>query len=219
MYRDTRTRLTALFGQLSEAELEATVPATPAWTVADIARHLAGVADDVVNGRIEGAATDPWTDAQVQARRHRPVPDVLAEWGERAVPLEESIDAFGPAGYRLVIDCVTHEQDVRGAVGRPGGRDTTAAAWSLQQLVFGAGRAISRAGLPPLRIRSATDEWLLGGDAEPVATLEAEPYELLRALIGRRSRAQLRAYRWDGDPEPYLDVLPVFPAAATDIVE
>ena len=219
MYAATRARLSDLFRTLSLEQLEAVVPSTPSWTVLDVARHLAGVADDIGAGRIEGAATDPWTAAQVEARKEASLDEVLSEWDAKAPIVEKLLDEAGPAAYRLVIDVVTHEQDVRGAVGLPGGRDEPSADWSLQQLVGGVDYATRRAGVGPLRIRGGTDEWIVGGEGEPVATVTAPAYELLRALIGRRSVGQIRAYEWEGDAEPFVELLPIFPAAATDITE
>ncbi len=43
------------------------------------------------------------------------------------------------------------------------------------------------------------------GEGAPTATLTLEPFEALRALTGRRSPDQMRAYQWDGDPEPWMD--------------
>lgn len=53
---------------------------------------------------------------------------------------------------------------------------------------------------------------LLGGDlpdtsdVAPAGSLKIEPFELMRALTGRRSADQIRAYDWSVDPEPYLPV-------------
>jgi hypothetical protein len=49
-----------------------------------------------------------------------------------------------------------------------------------------------------------------GGEGEPVRELRADPYELFRGLLSRRSRAQMRAWDWAGDPGPYLESLPAF---------
>lgn len=219
MYAATRLRLTGLFASLTPAELDTIVPSTPAWTVLDVARHLAGVADDVSAGRTEGAATEPWTAAQVAARAHKGVDEVLAEWTATGPAIEDLLERAGEPAHRLVIDVVTHEHDVRGALAKPGGRDEPAADWVLQRLVGSADAAIRRAGVAPLRIRAGTDEWIVGGEGEPAATLRAAPYEVWRALIGRRSRQQIRNYDWTGDAAPYVELLPVFPAAELDIVE
>lgn len=218
-YRETRERFTELLRSLSPDQLATPVPATPLWTVLDVARHLAGVCDDVISGRLEGAATDPWTERQVAARHDATVDDVIAEWDEKGPQMEGIFDAAGTAAFRLVIDAVTHEQDVRGALGLDGARDTAAAEWSLQQLVANVDRQIKKAGAPPLRITSGVDEWLVGGDGEPAATLDADRYELLRALIGRRSVRQMEAYGWTGDAARYVSLLPVFPPSPGDIVE
>ena len=224
MYADTRERLVELFASLTEEQLRHTVPATPAWTVKDVAAHLAGVADDVSAGRVEGAATDPWTAKQVEARRDTPLPEILAEWREKGPRVDGLFEVAGPGAFRLVIDAVTHEQDVRGALGLPGGRDTRAAAWSLQQLLGAVDGRVRSKHLPPLRVAAGDDEWILGtkegsDPAVPAATLRATHFELLRGLIGRRSVAQLRAYAWEGDAEPYIPLLAVFPPAQHDIAE
>lgn len=218
-YASTRRRLSALLGSLDEGELATRVPATPAWTVLDVARHLAGVAADVAEGRVEGAASDPWTAVQVRDRQERDLDEVLAEWEATAARVESLVEAGGRATFAIVIDAVTHEHDVRGAVGRPGARDEPAADWALQQLVAGVDASLRRRGSPPLRVRAGADEWRLGGEAEPAATLSAPPFELLRALIGRRSLAQLRAYGWEGDADAFVERLSVFPPTPDDIVE
>ena len=35
------------------------------WTVKDVVAHLCGACEDILAGRLEGVATDPWTEAQV----------------------------------------------------------------------------------------------------------------------------------------------------------
>jgi hypothetical protein len=60
--------------------------------------------------------------------------------------------------------------------------------------------------------------WAFGTGA-PAATLRASDFELLRAFMGRRSRAQLLALGWDADAGPYVDHLHVFGPAAADVVE
>jgi hypothetical protein len=56
--------------------------------------------------------------------------------------------------------------------------------------------------LPTLRIRAGTREWTIG-DGEPAATVTADPFELARAASGRRSWDQVRAFEWEGNPEPF----------------
>ena len=44
-------------------------------------------------------------------------------------------------------------------------------------------------------------------------------YEAFRWRMGRRSRGQLAALDWSGDPAPVLDHLVVFGPAGADIIE
>jgi hypothetical protein len=77
---------------------------------------------------------------------------------------------------------------------------------------------IQQAHLPSLRLRRDDGERVLGG-GEPAATVTASSFELVRALSGRRSESQIRAYTWDGDPGPYLPIFSMFPLPGQDIVE
>src|SRR5437879_4414783 len=74
--------------------------------------------------------------------------------------------------------------------------------------------------LPALALRAGDSEWVADG-AGPVVSVSTDPFELLRALTGRRSTSQLRRLKWDGDPEPYLPAFEwgPFHVPAADIVE
>ncbi|MDQ1373773.1 MAG: hypothetical protein QOJ09_1111, partial [Actinomycetota bacterium] len=173
---------------------------------------------DVLEGRLDGAATPPWTAAQVEARRGRSLDEVLAEWDERAPAIEALLAGAGIAVNALVADVVTHEQDIRNAVGRPGARDSDGMDAALQIFTGALDARLRELGRPAVRIEAGNQEWMLG-DGDPAASLTTDAYDLTRALIGRRSRAQIAAMAWDGDPEPYIDILTVFPMAETDLAE
>jgi hypothetical protein len=49
--------------------------------------------------------------------------------------------------------------------------------------------------------------------------VEASRFELLRAMTGRRSLDQMRAYGWEGAPSPERLVLPIFTPRADALVE
>ena len=68
-YVELRERVVRLLRSLPEDADEIVVPHCPLWTVAELASHIMGVNDDIVNSRLEGVATDEWTQAQVE--RHR----------------------------------------------------------------------------------------------------------------------------------------------------
>src|SRR5262245_55864456 len=91
-----RTELTARLRELGpDAVADLPVAACPQWTVKNTISHLAGVAADVLAGNLEGVATDPWTAAQVDARRERSLADILDEWEADDPQVEAMSDAFG----------------------------------------------------------------------------------------------------------------------------
>jgi uncharacterized protein (TIGR03083 family) len=213
LYRAARERITALVSSVPEVDHDRPVPATPAWTVHDVVAHLTGIVDDALHGRMEGAPGEAWTARQVEAGRGVPVADLLDAWGTRAPALEARPELPVP----LLADVLTHEHDLRGALGRPGARDEPALRWATGVLTEGfLGRA-TLAGLPPVRVVAPPRSW---GPAEAGVVLETDAFELFRAMFGRRSTAQLRALGWaGGDPGPYLEHLVIFTPAGADLVE
>jgi uncharacterized protein (TIGR03083 family) len=171
-------------------------PATPEWSVHDVVAHLVGVSDDVVNGRLDGVATDPWTAAQVDARRDASIDDMLSEWDEKGPPFETMLASVPTeiAGQAL-FDAMTHEQDIRHALRRPGGRDADAVdlAWEWIAVVRTQGEA------PAIRVVTDRGAELIG-TGEPIATVEAPRFEILRAFTGRRSAKEIEAYGWTPPP-------------------
>lgn len=196
-YAALRQRVNELVADVSDRWND-TVPACPEWRVHDVVSHLSGVVDDVLGGRLEGAGSDPWTAVHVDTRRERALPEVLEEWNGRSPELEAVLDSFGPAGHQLVMDAVTHEQDLRGALGVAGTRDSDAVALGLGWLVTtfqGAGGRLSV---------TATDlgrSWPVEG---AVASVSGPAFELLRAMSGRRTEAEIRALDWEGDVDAVL---------------
>ena len=74
-YGELRLRVTELVRSADPAALDALAQATPEWRVRDILAHMSGVNTDIVNGNLNGVASDEWTDAQVATRREWPVDD------------------------------------------------------------------------------------------------------------------------------------------------
>src|SRR5262249_7156862 len=168
------------------------------------------------------------TAVQVARYKGRPMTQTLAGWTAGAPRFEEVISAFDipPA----VIDVASHEQDIRGALGHPGARDCPAvqqmAAWLLQGLRTPVPVRVTvedaefQAG--PVGGGRAAAEPLPGagrGRDEPVLGLRTTRFEAFRWRMGRRSRDQLAALDWSGDPAPVLDHLVVFGPARADIIE
>ncbi len=211
LYRDTRERLTALVAGLDGEALTTPVPACPGWQVQDVVAHLAAVVEDALAGRLTGPPSEEETAVQVARYKGRPMTRTLAGWTAGAPQFEEVISAFDipPA----VIDVASHEQDIRGALGRPGARDCPA----VQQM---AGWLLQRLRTPvPVRVTVEDAEFRAGPDGEPVLGLRTTRFEAFRWRMGRRSRDQLAALDWSGDPAPVLDHLVVFGPARSHIAE
>lgn len=208
LYSAGRDRVVALAGADSSG---VTVPACPLWTVRDLVTHLVGVASDVTSGRMEGAATPAWTEAQLAARAGNSIADSVAEWRSLQGAVDEVMEGGSRLGFIMVADVTTHELDLRGALGDRGGRDSDAVGLLAGGFAQGLGSRLTDAELPALRLAAGEGEWV-AGEGEPAATLTTPSYfELLRALTGRRTAQEIRGYDWEGDPTPWIATLSIFP--------
>jgi uncharacterized protein (TIGR03083 family) len=151
--------------------------------------------------------------------------EILADWEADVPAMLEALRGQRPfplpypgQDYVAVVDLAMHAQDVRNLVGRPGDRDSAGVAVALPTFGFVLGQRITEVGLPALELRYDGKSRVYG-EGEPGASITASRYELTRALANRRSTAQIRAYDWTGDPEPYLPIIPAYNARDDDIVE
>jgi uncharacterized protein (TIGR03083 family) len=218
-YYELRTDVIAL-ARARPDDLEATAPATPEWRVRDVLAHLGGVCDDVVHGNLAEVGTNPWTATQVEKRRDWTVDEILAEWEQHGGAVDELIDQAPPGLFgQLLFDAWTHEQDIRGGLRAPGGRDSMAAARSYEWATEALEGRDRGEGRPELSLVTEKTVCVVGSGA-PSVTVRAEQFELLRAMTGRRSTAQVRAYAWDGRPDPErLLLAPFFHPPVDDLVE
>ncbi|TMK89556.1 MAG: hypothetical protein E6G57_00720 [Actinobacteria bacterium] len=235
IYETARLRLIELVERFDggpEVAGATPVPACPGWTVRDVLAHVTALYGDVVSGNLAGAGTDEWTAAQLDRYRDTPLPALLDEFRRVGPLLAAMLDDFpGRYGNQVVGDLTVHEHDVRGALRRPGARDSLAVAVATEFLIEGiVGERTWIVGTDePATGDSATAiaNALASGErhqcrgAAPAGTLTAEPFALFRALTGRRSTAQIRAFDWSVDPAPYLMLFSLWPFAAreTDLVE
>ncbi len=211
LYGQTQARVVALVRGLDEGQLEAPVPTCPGWCVADVVAHLTAISEDVLEGRLSGPPTDEQARAQVERFRGRPLPEVLARWEELGPGLGEAIDAFEV--WPAVLDVASHEHDIRGALGRPGARDS-------QVVRLGSDRLLTlMRPTVALRVVVEDETYALGPQGPRPIVLRTGRFEALRWRMGRRSRAQLTSLDWTGDPAPVLDHLAVFGPSPADITE
>ena len=96
--------------------------------------------------------------ARTHGRRHssrrgtgRPCDELLEEWEREAPAFEQILPVIKPP--RPLYDVVVHEQDMRGAVGLPGGRDSEGVTLLYGVALGRLTEAFDEAGLPALSSR------------------------------------------------------------------
>jgi uncharacterized protein (TIGR03083 family) len=217
-YRGVRDRVRTLVTDATDEQLDEITPAAPEWRTRDVLAHLVGVTADVLAGNLEGVTTDAWTAAQVEPRRDRPLADLLAEWDANALQVEPQIASWGAVAGQFVGDAVTHEHDIRGALGRPGARDSGALAIGYEWMGAILGDVRDQAGAGALTVESEAGTHTFGS-GEPSARCRTTRFELVRAATGRRSLGQMEAWDWDGDARVELLVIPIFTPRPDPLVE
>lgn len=194
-------RVIDLVEPLAADEAARRVPACPDWTVRDLLAHMIGLDADALAGDEPDDHNSTWTQRQVDARSERDVAALVEEWRRLTAPVHRYISDTDP---RPLGDIVIHEQDLRSALGAPGARDTDGLAAIRDQMAGRFAGAVEAAGLAPAVL--AGGNWTFATHhGTPGIRLEADPFDLARALTSRRSADQLRSWVVEGDIEPYLD--------------
>jgi uncharacterized protein (TIGR03083 family) len=190
-------RVIELVAPLAAEQAQLRVPSCPDWTVRDLFSHMVGLGSDVVAGDEPDDHNEAWTARQVAQRRDHDIAALVAEWEATAAPLVEWMRVHGP---RPLGDVIIHEQDLRGALGVPGGQYSVGVAIIRDRFA-----ARFSAALPGgASVALSGDHWTWGDPATAGTVLQASDFDLARALVTRRSAAQLRAWTVRGDVEPYL---------------
>jgi len=202
-YHVTRRRVAELVNALDDADLERTVPACPAWDVHDLLAHMSGIPDELAAGRYPTGDTQVWLDGIIDDRKDVAVDDLLARWEATEGRIDTLID--GGAG-QMLADVVSHEHDLRAAVGRPGARGVAEVRAVVQIELELLKPAMEEAGLGALVVDSGEVQWA-SHFAKPACTLRVDPWEAIRLLQSRRTADELRATPCTGDLEPYIAVI------------
>lgn len=218
IYRALRGRVCDLVREADGEQLERLAPAAPEWRVRDLVAHLSGITADINAGNLDGVATDAWTARQVDTRREWSVEQLLDEWDTEAAKVEAVMSSLPDVAMgQMTMDAATHEHDIRGALERPGGRDSDAVVvgfdWGVRALAGPVDAADAT-----LRLDTDAGTKTVGSGARQIEVHIAR-FELLRAMTGRRSLDQLRAFDWEGEAAPELLVLGLFTARPTPLVE
>ncbi|MCP5035057.1 MAG: hypothetical protein GY939_24905 [Actinomycetia bacterium] len=208
LYAQTRDRFIGLARSLDPDQATQQVPLTPEWRITDVAAHLCGINSDIITGRLDDLGSDAWTARQVSERAGHTIDQICEEWSGHASAMDTLFIDNPYLATRLIGDLIVHLHDVEHALGRPiDGSDEatlTAAHRHIPQLKE---RVLDRIGA---RIRVELIDGRdapLGADegAEPTLVLRASAYDFVRSVTGRRSRGQVEALNWTGDPTSVLD--------------
>ena len=209
-------RVIGLVGSLTAQEAAVKVPACPDWTVRDLLSHMVGLDADVLDGDEPDDHNADWTQAQVAARTERDVPALIDEWTSLTEPLRAWMAEHST---RPLGDVLIHEQDLRGAL-RVAGAQDTAGLQSLREKFAGQlGDAVTE--LPPMALIGDGWTWASRGEVDDAeVALRASDFDLTRALMSRRSAAQLRAWTERGDIAPFVSAFELLgPLPEDDLTE
>ena len=190
-YTELRARVTEMMQSLTLEQAQAIVPHCPQWTVKDCFAHMVGIPEDVINGQMEGVASEAWTNRQVLRHAQDSVADLLAVWESNAAVFAKILPNIPqPVISQFMFDQTTHEHDIRRAVSQPGFRDTLAVA------------------VAEGFIRNS-----LAQQSDPaiaqLANHKLTGFEYLRSLSGRRSRSQISKNGFDIETvEAFIRTMP-----------
>ncbi len=157
--------------------------------------HVAGVPDDGLAGRTDGAATEPWTASQVERNAGFTVDELLERWEGQYEVFGAALEAIGED--RPPYDCHSHEHDIRHALGRPGNRDSAIIADAVRSMLAGFADV-------PVSIDVTLDDGVTvrtgRRDADSSVRLSTTRFEIFRSVLGRRTPDQVRELDWTGEP-------------------
>jgi uncharacterized protein (TIGR03083 family) len=218
-FSELRARCMAVGRSITEEQAAVMSPSCPEWSVKDLFAHMVGVAVDIIDGNVDGAATVPWADAQVERRRNDSLATILDEWEGTTDEIDAFITSMGtqiPAPF--FIDAWTHEWDVLQALGQSAEPDLTLARYGRDAIVLRVQQKAAEAGNEAVRLvvedGNQTTEATLG-DGEPFETIAMSLFEFMRVTMGRRSRSQIEALGPGADP----DVLVIWTPSEHDIAD
>ena len=196
-----RTRTIGVLRAAGEERAAQIVPTCPDWTAKELACHMYGTCDDLLNGRLEGIGSEAWSQAQVDRHSGKPLDELLDEWAASGDAFDAMVPHIPrPGNYQLVMDMATHEHDIRLAVGSPGAQDDPSLAIGSAYM---------------LRNIAKMDADL----AEQIQGSGLTDFECLRSLTGRRSVAQLEASGIDAEGLARFLAASPMTIVETDLVE
>lgn len=206
-YAAVRDHFVGVVRSLDAASLDTIVPMCPAWTVRDVAAHVCGLNADLTSGVEGGLGTDERTAHQVATRSAATIDEICDEWLAYEPAMRAVCDETPLWAIRLSADLTVHLHDVQHALGlavdRDDGFTATAAARYAEVFQQRVGEILSVG----VTVEFTDGTHLPADPALPDSgvALNATPFDFLRSYTGRRSRRQVEALGWSGDPTRILD--------------
>ncbi|MEG8181967.1 maleylpyruvate isomerase family mycothiol-dependent enzyme [Nocardia terpenica] len=200
-YRAVRRGLADLAARLRD-RADATVPATPGWTVREVIAHVVEISGKVAS-RTGG---EPGARGATPARASAEIADLLTTWDRVGATVDRMLPELPPLRARiLMMDSLTHELDVRHAIGADlaAPQEHPAFTNAFELLVQGFSRGLTERALPALRLETESEYWI-AGEGRPAATVRADRFDLYRSLAGRRTREQIASLSWSAEPRRWL---------------
>jgi hypothetical protein len=129
---------------------------------------------------MEGVTTDAWTQAQVDRHEGESLSQLADALRATATEFDVLLPHIpSPTNSQMMMDAVTHEHDLRHAVGRADAQDSAAVDVALGYLL------------------NMVDT-IAPGRAQELSDSGVSRYELMRSLSGRRSIEQMNQLELDG---------------------
>ena len=216
-YRASRLRTAALLEGISADDEQRIVPTCPDWRVRDLVSHVNALAADLSAGRGPDGDTQAWVDQQVIDRADLPVSTQLEQWSESGAAFEETLRST-PQLKALVVDLISHEHDVAGAIGTQSDRSSSGVELVMSMMGRVFAKDLQEANLNAFRMVCGDRSWEYGeGDVE--LEVRGDLWEMFRLTGGRRSMAQVLASDHEGDMARYMTGLIHNPLPEVDIIE
>lgn len=195
-YLDSANRFIDMVRRAGESAAGTPVPACPAWNVRGMFAHVTSVARLSALGLGFGDDPQATVDREVADRSGNTLAEIADEWESLLPSVKERFAGNGPGP--LVVDVVTHEHDLRAALG-PEYRDHAAGVEAALPATVAWVRYLGLVGDPGILLRSPTSQALFGGPQIGCEVGVSDDWELFRLLGVRRSAEQLDAYPSSGD--------------------
>lgn len=176
-YRDLAGQAIKAFASASERQLKLQVPWTPLWDGKDVLAHLVETADHAVAGGV-GPRSDQDAHEAVLGLRPVSVADLLELWAGLAA--EVPIPPMGPSAE---WDLAVHLTDLHEVW-----RLEVAPTW-WSDVLDSTLTFLDETGHLDHQIATKDQSW---GSGERLFV--SEPYELFRAIFGRRTEAELQPF-------------------------